>query len=250
MFLYANDGPLAESAELLAEELRGLRQQYPAWPVAIVAHSMGGLVARAALEDPALDPGNVTRLIMVAAPNHGTQWAELPGGLDWWEFALEPPSGTIKEKFIASLADGLDKAHGDVRPSSDFLRLLNARPRNPNVRYSLILGTGAPFDAQDIRRLREGLAREVQEHRTTRLFAPRIDRFLDGLTEIERGQGDGVVSVDRGRLDGVPDVLLLPMTHSDLTRDLNHPDRTALRDAILERLAGRTLHPLVKEPDG
>lgn len=247
VFTYPNDGPLGESAELLSGELQEVRTQYPTRTVAIVAHSLGGLVARAVVEDSELDPGNVAQLILVATPNHGSQWAVLPGGLDWWEYLHTPPPGTLQERFLASIADGLDEARGDVRPESDFLRALNARPRNPRVGYSLILGTAAPFEAQDMRRLRGVILREIRAHRAGRLLAPRIERFFDGLTEIERGQGDGVVAVERGRLEGVADTLLLPMTHSDLTRDLNHPHRRALRDAILERLAGRTLHPLLDD---
>jgi len=42
----------------------------PARPVAIVAHSMGGLVARAALREAA--PGTIGRIITVGTPHHGT----------------------------------------------------------------------------------------------------------------------------------------------------------------------------------
>lgn len=42
----------------------------PARPVAIVAHSMGGLVARAALREAA--PGAIGRIITVGTPHHGT----------------------------------------------------------------------------------------------------------------------------------------------------------------------------------
>jgi pimeloyl-ACP methyl ester carboxylesterase len=56
-------------------ELRELQRSSGGMPVAIVGHSMGGLVARAALA--AGGPGLVSRIVTIASPHHGTALARL-----------------------------------------------------------------------------------------------------------------------------------------------------------------------------
>jgi len=58
-------------AARVERELRALQQQSNGAPVAIVAHSMGGLVARAALRR--VGPGVISQIITIATPHHGTQ---------------------------------------------------------------------------------------------------------------------------------------------------------------------------------
>lgn len=73
-FAYPDDGPIAESGMLLADGLADWRMQYPAAkPVSIIAHSMGGLVARHYVEGVGYR-GGVERLIMLGTPNHGSTW--------------------------------------------------------------------------------------------------------------------------------------------------------------------------------
>ena len=60
-------------AARVERELRALKQQSNGAPVAVVAHSMGGLVARAALRR--VGPGVISRIITIATPHHGTQLA-------------------------------------------------------------------------------------------------------------------------------------------------------------------------------
>ena len=59
----------------VVQELRELQRASAGLPVAIVAHSMGGLVARAALA--AGGPGLVSRIVTIASPHHGTALARL-----------------------------------------------------------------------------------------------------------------------------------------------------------------------------
>lgn len=235
-FAYPNDGPLKESAKLLAKELRGFRRQHPERRVAIVAHSMGGLIARAAIEDPGLDPGNVEELVMVSTPNHGTRWAELPGGLDYLEHLPPDPEKNLMAIFRGAVADGLNEARDDLKPDSRFLRELNSRPRNGEVRYSLILGTGGPCTAEGLAAIRQRVTRRLNESRTGRLVLPKVDELLGDLDEWENGKGDGVVAVERAKLDGVDDTLLLPIGHHTLSHGLSDPLYPAVRDAVVERV--------------
>ena len=85
VFIYPNDGSPEAAAEGLSRELKQLGKQFPALRVALVTHSMGGLIARRVIEDSTLDPGCVSRLVMIAPPNHGSNLANLPFGLDIWE---------------------------------------------------------------------------------------------------------------------------------------------------------------------
>ena len=78
---YPNDQPIEESARFFYDELKRLPQLVTT-QLAIVAHSMGGLVAREMLTNPQIAysdkvrAGEVPRiigLIMVATPNHGSE---------------------------------------------------------------------------------------------------------------------------------------------------------------------------------
>ncbi len=59
----------------VVRELRELQRASGGLPVAIIAHSMGGLVARAALR--AGGAGLVSRIVTIASPHHGTALARL-----------------------------------------------------------------------------------------------------------------------------------------------------------------------------
>src|SRR5438093_595157 len=49
-FTYPSDGPVEESVAMFTRQMRELRGNFPDMPVSIVAHSMGGLVARGYVE--------------------------------------------------------------------------------------------------------------------------------------------------------------------------------------------------------
>ena len=79
---YPDDQPIAASAAQLSRDLKGIQSSQPQRRIALVAHSMGGLVCRMVVEDPNLDPGNVSHLIMVATPNQGSLLARFAFGMD------------------------------------------------------------------------------------------------------------------------------------------------------------------------
>ena len=235
VFSYPDDGPIDESAALLARELEGIRRDHPDRNVAVIAHSMGGLVARAVIEDADLDPGNVRRLIMVCTPNQGSMLAHFPGGFDCLDHLKDGPDEG-ESFFVRAAADGFNEAASDLRPESEFLRQLNARERNPGVQYTLLLGTKAPLSDAELDEFRRVIASAVERSRLLRFVSPRIEEPLADLDELLDGRGDGAVAVKRGRLDGVEHTRLLPVTHLTITRRADDPAAEELLDAILSRL--------------
>jgi pimeloyl-ACP methyl ester carboxylesterase len=233
---YPDDGPIDESAALLAEELGEFGRDHPDRNVAIVAHSMGGLVARAVIENPDLDPGNVRQLIMVGTPNQGSMLAHLPGGFDCIDHLREGDSDN--HLFARAAADGFNEAAPDMRPDSAFLRRLNARDRNPRVKYSLLLGKGGPLSAAELDEFRSVIETAIERNRVLQFVSPRIEAPLADLDELLEGKGDGAVAVKRGRLEGVEDTQLLSFSHLTITKRADEPDADELFDAIITRLSG------------
>jgi pimeloyl-ACP methyl ester carboxylesterase len=59
----------------VVSELREMQRRSGGARVAIIAHSMGGLVARAALR--ITGPGVISSIVTIGSPHHGTAWARL-----------------------------------------------------------------------------------------------------------------------------------------------------------------------------
>jgi pimeloyl-ACP methyl ester carboxylesterase len=233
-FAYPNDWSLAESAILLSRQLKLFAKEHPGKKIALVTHSMGALVARACLEDPTLDPGNVTRLIMVAPPSHGTLIAHTAIGADLWEHWLARRDGDGWARWRDSVVDGLGEAADDLVPGSPFLTRLNARPRNPRVRYAIFLGTRSPLSTREMDYLRWALQTAVREAEELHRFAKAVEGLVADMDEVVDGKGDGVVAIKRGRLEGVNDVVLLPFDHLSCTGE---PEDAAVRNLQKEVLA-------------
>lgn len=234
-FQYPNDQPIEQSARLLANELHRFHQQHRQRRVALVTHSMGGLVARAAVEDPALDLDYVEQLIMIAPPNQGSVLAECNFGLDVWEHALVSSRRERANRFYAAIEDGLSEAAHDLRPGSRFLRDLNARSRNPRVRYSIILGTRSPLTEQDRAAMHDTMERAGDRNRWTRFFGARVLAWTADLEEVVDGKGDGLVAVKRGRLDGVEDIVTRRFGHIRVLNP-NAAEAREVHKLVLDRL--------------
>lgn len=235
-FDYPNDQPIDESAKLLSAELKKLAAQDPDRSVALVTHSMGGLVARSVIETAALDPGNVQQLIMIAPPNQGSMLAHFAFGLDLHEFITDAKRRRQSGKLYAMIEDGFSEAAVDLRPNSVFLRRLNRRERNKKVDYTIILGTQATLAENDLDNLRRVLTRGESRSRWIRFFGPKLDPMLADLFEVVDGQGDGAVAVKRGKLEGVDDVVLLPFGHTDVFATMPPPEIEKIHTEIAKRL--------------
>ncbi len=237
LFSYPNDQPIDNSALLLSIDLQQLRRDDPQRELALVTHSMGGLVARAMIENPELDPGNVTHLIMLAPPNHGSQLADLGDFSSFWESLLIPADQRRVSRFYEGFEDGLGEAAAELQPGSPFLQRLNSRPRNPKVRYTVVLGTRGLLMDRELQAAQSALVQAGNGSQLMGVLRPKLDEFLKDLDEVVIGKGDGVVAVKRGRLQGVEDTVLMDFSHLGVL-----PARAALiepelREVITTRLA-------------
>jgi pimeloyl-ACP methyl ester carboxylesterase len=215
-FNYPSDQPVADSAALFGQHMAALRRAHPWARVDIVAHSMGGLVARAYVEGPDY-AGGVGRLILVGTPNAGSNWSRVRMLLEWQEhyqlWRHEPawsPSWMI--------TDGLGEAGRDLRPGSKFLTSLNARPRREGVCYTVVAGTQSP-----VRRVTAGCLASASRGiggRVAGVWGVRqLKNGLGHAAETLRDRatdGDGPVSVGSAKLPGVDDVVLVQADHATL----------------------------------
>jgi hypothetical protein len=201
---------------------------------------MGGLLSRVAIEDPETGTvGNVDQLIMVATPNQGSNLARVPVSLDIWQNWLDGEPDTVKSVFIESVLDGLNEARFDLQPESALLARLNELPRNPNVRYSLILGKKGPATREQLDILRRAILDSQESNVALRVLGPRLGPLLEDLDELVDGLGDGAVAVERGRLEGVDDTIVLDFSHSSITSELSDASSNTLVAEILIRLDRR-----------
>ena len=180
-------------------------------PWAIVAHSMGGLLARSYVEGEAGFAGDVSALILIAPPNGGSTLAKGQTFLQMVQ-NLQAIQGTRRTDPLALLGDGLGAAADDMTPGSAYLRGLDSRPRREGVRYRIIAGDSAYLGAEARRRV-EGQMKLMGG--LGRMVAGGLSASLDEITD---GLGDGCVAVASTRLAGVADPRVLHADHLELIR--------------------------------
>lgn len=234
-FAYPNDGPVTDSTQLLVRELKALKLP-DGVPITLFTHSMGGIVARSVIEDPQNYDSRIDQLVMICPPNHGSNLAYLPPGLDLHEHLHDRPVSELPELLFRSTVDGFNEAQHDLRPDSRFLLQLNARPRNPSVRYSILLGNVSPASAAQLDAVGQKLDEWSQRSDTFRFFAPKLRKCLDHPLELTPGAGDGAVAVERGRLAGVSDIIELPIDHWTATDHLDTEVGRKLIREVLDRV--------------
>lgn len=231
-FEYANDGPIAQSADEFYCALRNLHDA-GVRRIDLVCHSMGGLVARDALTRPDYyacnarghaDLPDVTRLIMIGTPNEGSSWAHLRCATEarerlvrWWN---------SKDHNLRNLGrfdrDGKGEAGDDLLPESDFLVDLNARPTPKGVKITAIAGRMAsPADAKLAELLSLPEVRDVIGVRSS-------ERLAGAIEEVSRGLGDGVVSIASAAPTWIGDVALVDASHRLMLR------HSEIKDAVDE----------------
>ena len=194
-------------------------------PWAILAHSMGALVARSYVEGDERAAREVASLIMIAPVNQGAHLARLQT-VHQTLSSLTAINRKRTEHALAQLADGIGQAAEDMLPGSPFLTRLNRGSPPAGVPYHIVAGS------------RGAISREVRQQAQARLDAltgtsglvsmftklagREVAPLLDELTD---GTGDGCVSIDRTKLPGVTDHVTIPANHAELIRaPLLYPD--------------------------
>jgi pimeloyl-ACP methyl ester carboxylesterase len=203
--------PVAHSGRALAERLRAAK---PA-RLALVAHSMGGLVSRAALALP--DTGHVERLVLLGTPNRGSFAAVQ---------ALRGTYVVVRKVASIALRDSAESLAAKV--FNTFPSLYDLLPASP--------GETDLFDARnwpaDGPQPQASLLQAA--HAARQQLAPADERFAviagvgqQTVTGVARGgddfvytltrAGDGTVPLVSAELPGVRSVYAR-VAHSDLTR--------------------------------
>ncbi|MFI4879890.1 MAG: lipase family alpha/beta hydrolase [Steroidobacterales bacterium] len=201
----------AEAGRGLAERLRN----HPAARLHVVAHSLGGLVARAALAHPGTE--KVTRVILLGTPNHGSYAAvQALRGTDAVVRKVARLAPDSAEMLATEVYSSFPSLY-DLLPPGDARTALwdpTAWPRTgPQPRAALLAGARtdrerlAPPDARFI--CVAGIGQP-----TVTAVARRGDDFLYTLTRA----GDGTVPAASAALSGTRSYFAR-VAHSDLTRD-------------------------------
>jgi len=218
---YPNDQPIRDSAYFFKKQLELFVGEEGPAPVAIVSHSMGGLVAREMLTNPdigyerkikeKLMPA-ITHFIMIGTPNHGSVFSRLRIFTEIRDQLVSV--GKDQYSWLRSVFDGMGEAGIDLYPGSEFLVELNGRPLFGAEKMLIIAGIMSPWDQKDIERGIEEIQQSFPESSQTSFikFQPLLEKMISEV-------GDGLVSVESARLAGVP-LLQVQGTHVSIIRNL------------------------------
>jgi len=234
-FSYPNDGPIAESGQRLRRDLQSLCARYPRLRLVIVAHSMGGLVARYSLEHPGKSPRCVTDLFTLGTPHRGSHMA---GGQPWLELVSQTLPNLAKGDLFGSLRDGLGEAAADLTPGSHFLKTLNGKKRPVGIRYHTAAGRRGFVSPAEYRALIPRLHQLLVRRRIDPLTQAIALGFLkQAADELRTGTGDGAVALSSALLTGVTDKKTFDRNHLELISvPAKHPERDAVFQWIVRSL--------------
>ena len=211
IFDYPNDGPLRISGRRLRKELFQLSSKHPRLDLVVVAHSMGGLVARYALERVAPAPSCVTDLFTLGTPHQGSRLAV---GQPWLEVIVAPDWQDRLNPF-AGMRDGVGQVVRELLPGSEFLKQLNAFSRPAGIRYHVAAGRQGFLSEQRRRELIDALQKQ-----RARIGKGEVD-ILRIITapELQTGKGDGAVTVESAtKLHGAITTRVFELNHIELIR--------------------------------
>ncbi|NEX18990.1 alpha/beta hydrolase [Thiorhodococcus mannitoliphagus] len=212
---YPNDQGIDRSTAYLAKLWGQLPDSHP---IILIGHSMGGLVIRDFVtawrhpvgETPRVTGASVAGAILVGTPNHGSDWARLRIWLELREHLIVNEDRQFS--LLAALRDGTGAAKIDLRPESDFLNQLNARPWPSDIPIRLIGGVLVdPTPA-----MTESLA-TISEQTGSDALEQVVAAWWSTLGE---DLGDGVVTVDSLRLPNAPPPILLSASHRGMLKRL------------------------------
>jgi hypothetical protein len=124
-----SQGDLEQAAARLAAEIRTTQRQHPGVPVDVIAHSQGGLVARAAV---VLHGARPALLATLGTPHHGTDAASAAAALDLTESgsrALDLATAAVTDP--AASLDLDSRSILQMSETSPFIRKLDDHPLPP-----------------------------------------------------------------------------------------------------------------------
>jgi len=208
------------AAQQLGGELRSLEAKQKGVHLVVVAHSIGGLIARAALE---LQPNEsrptcITDVFFLGTPHRGTRLADP-------KTPLEARIAQTLVAVTASLGGRCSREStaipADIAPNSAFLERLARQKPPQNVRYHSLIGTKGLVDARSKAKLRDEWRRQIKRLRLAPTEEAATRDLVDRLTELHEGLGDGVVSVESARLLQAKSERMVHLDHFEL---LSQPD--------------------------
>lgn len=191
--VYPNDAGVQRPAEYLLRELKKLHRQYPATRVAVIAHSLGGLVAWKALSDSEAGSAGVTDLVTLGTPFGGSSLAQFQEELELSDVGLRMLQLDWSGLDIAG--DGSGEAVQILLPESSQRRALLKTPLAEGVRLHLIAGDGGPVGKGDRHKFRGLVERLIDKLEPQPAFAASLRQFAESR-ELLNGFGDGAVTVD------------------------------------------------------
>lgn len=227
---YPNDQSIQESARFFHEHLKAFRSKENIDQVAMVGHSMGGLVVREMLTCPDLSYGKkakagqvprIETLVMVATPNHGSHLArfrffmEVRDQVHFW----------FKKDYhwLHAVFDGAGQGGLDLIPGSRFLNQLNTRPHPDHLRLQVIAGRATPWSEIEIHEFFENIEESLPWTlgQTIHPLTRAMEKTMISMTQ---ALGDGLVSIHSARLEGIP-LTIVEGTHLTMIRNLSHESR-------------------------
>ena len=248
-FRYPNDQGVDRSAKYLAKHWPTLD---PSRPVALIGHSMGGLVAREFVSrwrhpvdtPPLVEGAPIAGVVLAGTPNHGSEWARLRIWLELRDQFASPSERRFS--LFAALRDGAGEAKIDLRPGSDFLRTLNARPWPESVPVLLIAAQLLPRKDS----LSAGLDAASAEVGSEQLG----DHLHDWWSSLGTQVGDGVVSLESLRLTDMPSPVIVEASHRGMLHRLfpGDPEPPAIAPILAalrqwnDTVADRTAYPVAR----
>ncbi len=212
-FSYRNDQAIARSAEELSESLAKL----PDPSVLVCSTSMGGLVVRYYLCTEKLYKKKVTRLLMLAPPNHGSPFARVRIVLELCEAikTLSKEEKGLKQAIALRLKDGLGQAGNDLTPGSLFLERLNRKPMPAGVTFGVVAGKSSLLTMTQHQALLKWLEKKLDAIANPLIKASfkRIIKEMAKTTALINGKGDLVVTLESARLKGAAFFKVIPRNH-------------------------------------
>jgi len=240
---YPRDAPPELAAKMLSEHLKVLAANQPEVTVDIVAHSLGGLIARRVVEDPDFNPGNVQRLLLMAVPHGGSNLAALRS---MWELVrlieLDADLSGVGLDFVGPPGR-------DLLPGSPFLKRLESQERSATVEYHQLVGTRAPFSKEQWSALVEQVRLRLNERDVAPWVRASVLGTLQSLDEVQTGRGDEAVSISSAILSGAPEPIHVPFSHREIQqlRQVEPVEEHPVFQWIIGRLS-LPISNLVEEP--